>query len=341
MPEHTDPLHDLEHFGSIAVNPLPPTEVRRLGDRRRARRRNGLIAAVAAVVVVIAVPVALNVTGSPDASRQISGRPTPSPTPAPTVITYRGSGVEIRSAADTAKLTGTTAAFKTFIAVAAAQATANHNACPGAAAVVTVQKYSSAGYAIGGVNDCGGYQALWAVDHDTGRWTEELGTQDTWDCDGLRYLGVPRSVAGDCFDYSGSFGPTEVDGLRLGMTKAQIQAAGGTLFGDPGAGCQSVRLPHSTQVTDQTEGFFSASHGLVVLTARPSDKTDKKVGLGSTEAKVKAAYPHGITEAYGHWVVPLANGSAYYIGFGDGIVNHMFLIGPHANTMNPVPECLG
>lgn len=346
MPEQHDPIRDLETFGTggLRMTPIPPGEVRRLGDRRRARRRTAGIAVAAVAVVAATVPVAvlaIHGDGGTSTPPAILTSPTPTATATSTVITYPEPGIDVSSAADTAKLEGTTAEFKSFIADQARKAADDGAACPGAAHGVTVQKYSSAGYALGGVNSCGGYEALWVMDQESGRWHEGLGTQDSWDCDGLRYLGVPSSFAGDCYDYSGSFGPQEVDGLRIGMSRAQIQAAGGTVLGDPTVGCSGIRRPHSTQVEGQGDGFFSSSDGLVALAARPGDKTDKKIGLGSTEAAFKAAYPNAATDVYGHWSVPLADGNAYFVGLGDGIVNQMLLVGPHRNSTNPLPLCLG
>ena len=56
-----DPIKDLEDFNQqgLNVNPLPPSEVRRLGDRMR--RRNAAFAAVgaAAAIAVIVTPLAV------------------------------------------------------------------------------------------------------------------------------------------------------------------------------------------------------------------------------------------------------------------------------------------
>lgn len=50
-----DPIDELENFDPGApMNPLPPAEVRRLGDRHRRRRTAGVVLATAAVVAVIA-----------------------------------------------------------------------------------------------------------------------------------------------------------------------------------------------------------------------------------------------------------------------------------------------
>jgi hypothetical protein len=78
----SDPINDLENFNSegLPVNPLAPSEVRRLGDRMR-RRRNaaGVVAGVAAVAV-IATPLALYAGGDNSSS------PSPAP-PANTATT--------------------------------------------------------------------------------------------------------------------------------------------------------------------------------------------------------------------------------------------------------------
>lgn len=65
---------------------------------------------------------------------------------------------------------------------------------------MTVQTLRTDGYAVGGVNDCGGYAAMWAV--VDGQWTEIQGTQDSWECRTLERYQVPSDVAGtSCYDY--------------------------------------------------------------------------------------------------------------------------------------------
>lgn len=88
MPEPThDPIRDLESFGTggIHVNPLAPDQVRRLGDRRRARRRATLLIAASVLAVVGGIiPVTLAMTNDDTAPAPPMITPTPTPTPSPT-----------------------------------------------------------------------------------------------------------------------------------------------------------------------------------------------------------------------------------------------------------------
>jgi hypothetical protein len=71
----SDPIKDLENFNSegLPVNPLAPSEVRRLGDRMRRRRNAAAVVAGVAAVAVIAAPIALF------AGRDDSSAPSPAP----------------------------------------------------------------------------------------------------------------------------------------------------------------------------------------------------------------------------------------------------------------------
>ncbi|QNN51292.1 hypothetical protein [Nocardioides mesophilus] len=92
MPEHSpDPLRDLKDFGlgGTVLTPLEPAQVRRLGDRRRARRR-GATAAIAAVAVVAALsPVLLLNNGASDTGSPADGVSTPASSPSSTPPTLR------------------------------------------------------------------------------------------------------------------------------------------------------------------------------------------------------------------------------------------------------------
>ncbi len=125
---------------------------------------------------------------------------------APRLITYAGgesAGVEVHQSSDTKDLRGAPRTFRTFIGQTA-QALRSSATCDEAAVGVTVQAIRTDGYAIGGVSECGGYAALWAV--VDGDWQEIAGTQDSWDCAVLKRYQVPSELLlgnETCYDYDG------------------------------------------------------------------------------------------------------------------------------------------
>ena len=123
-------------------------------------------------------------------------------TPDPELIPYAGGesrGFEVQDRDDAEAMTGAPAAFKQFIG-RTAQEIADGSTCTDGYVGVTVELLRTDGYASGGVNDCGGYRALWAV--VDGQWKEVAGSQEMWDCAVLERYTVPSDVAGDaCYDY--------------------------------------------------------------------------------------------------------------------------------------------
>jgi hypothetical protein len=327
MSEHLDPIRRLETFdsGGVTMTPIAPSEIRRLGNRRRARRRTATVLAAAAAVVAVVVPLGIALgNGSEDGAPPITRTPSPTPSatgsatgsasPAP-VITYPDPGVTVRTAADTSALTGTSAAFRSFIASQAEKAAQEGASCPGADHGITVQKYSDAGYATGGVNACGGYVALWVL--HGGSWAEGLGTQDAWDCDALAYLAVPSSFIGPCFDESGTFGVPGAGGPEPGMTKAQAEAAGITVYGDaPAPPCSSTGYGSDVITGGDARGLYSPHDGLVQVVMTTNMKTEKGIGLGSPRSKVLAAYPDRQVNSSDLWIVPRPGATAFLVRFG-------------------------
>ena len=239
------------------------------------------------------------------------------------MITYSGVGVEVVTDADARKLVGTSPAFQAFVTQLARKMNANGTDCPDAFHGVTVQKYSTAGYAVGGVNDCGGYAALWVT--RGGQWQEASGTQEVWDCDVLHYFDIPRSFAGDCANTGGGFGPASVSDLRLHMDEAAVTAAGGTIEAGAADQCRGLLLPDLPRIANQTDGWMSPTKGLVGISARPGMLTPEGIGLGSTRAAVEHNYPHGHLD-HGYWVVPLTATSEYEFGLeADGTVGEALL----------------
>jgi hypothetical protein len=106
--------------------------------------------------------------------------------------------VEVTNRAQASRLRGAPADFKQFIGETA-EKLSQGTTCEGAYVGVTVELLRTDGYALGGVNDCGGYAALWAV--VDGSWKEIGGTQDMWGCRRLERYQVPSDVAGKkCYD---------------------------------------------------------------------------------------------------------------------------------------------
>lgn len=127
---------------------------------------------------------------------------TAAPTARPTLIVYAGGespGVQVEKRADAKRLRGAPKPFKRFIGKMA-QRLADQSTCTGGYVGVTVERLRTDGFGIGGVNDCGGYVALWAVVN--GHWKEIAGTQDFWGCKVLKRHVVPSSIAGNrCYSY--------------------------------------------------------------------------------------------------------------------------------------------
>jgi hypothetical protein len=120
----------------------------------------------------------------------------------PTLIVYAGGespGVQVEKRADAKRLRGAPRDFKRFIG-RKAQRLADQSTCTGGYVGVTVERLRTDGFAVGGVNDCGGYAALWAV--VDGHWKEIAGTQEMWGCAVLKRHVVPSSIAGNrCYSY--------------------------------------------------------------------------------------------------------------------------------------------
>jgi hypothetical protein len=159
--------------------------------------------ASAAAVTTLLLTVGCGAKPGPDApqphtpgSTATSGAPT-DPASSSKAITFGDKGVFIQTADDVAKLTGTSAAFKAFIANRAAhlQPPAGANDCE---VGVTVNVYDPTGFARGAVNECGGYVALWG--RQDGTWKELIGTQDEWACADLRKFNVPPTISDTCYE---------------------------------------------------------------------------------------------------------------------------------------------
>ena len=207
---------DLEHTligelddvaSNLVVPPLPDLPVTSSGRRRWHAVHVGRVDRlapflVAAAVVVLAVGVTL---GTPQRSEPPRA-PAPSPTQAPAsaepkLISYDGDGsdrAKVRTRADANNLAGAPDSFKKFIGRTAERLTTGTTCGEGYVGVI-VKSVRTDGYAVGAVNECGGYVAMWAI--VDGDWKEIDATQDLWDCAVLAKYRVPSDIAGDtCYD---------------------------------------------------------------------------------------------------------------------------------------------
>lgn len=131
-----------------------------------------------------------------------AGATTAAPAAKHRLIVYAGGespGVQVQTRVDAKDLRGAPKAFKRFIGRKAQRIT-DASTCQGGYVGVTVERLRTDGFAVGGVNDCGGHAALWAV--VDGRWKLIQGTQEAWRCGVLKRHQVPSSVVGTtCYDY--------------------------------------------------------------------------------------------------------------------------------------------
>lgn len=142
------------------------------------------------------------VTGCGSQARETKADPPPVQAPTSTVpasspattpvITYPERGVFVEHASEVDKLKGAPESFKEFVASEAERLQAAHD-CK-AAVGVTVNKIMG-DFASGGISECGGYVAVWAV--EKGEWKEIFATQSGIPCQDLEAKGAPKELI-DC-----------------------------------------------------------------------------------------------------------------------------------------------
>ena len=125
---------------------------------------------------------------------------TPTPTPSESVtesplIDYGPEGISLEQPGQVSQLEGAPEDFKAFAADEVQGAIDDGAACPEAFHGVTVNRIQG-DLALGAVNSCGGYVALWA--RTDGAWKEILATQEAWQCADLEEYDVPASFVGGC-----------------------------------------------------------------------------------------------------------------------------------------------
>jgi len=159
--------------------------------------------ALLALVACGSDPEAATPSSSDTIATEVVPTPTPEPTPVePQIVAYAGgesAGYLVQGPADARKMSDAPAVFRDFIGSEAARIVAGAG-CDSPDVGANVEFVSPAGWAIGSVNECGGYRAIWGtVD---GEWEQVLGTQDSLDCAVLVSYRIPSDVVGEtCYDY--------------------------------------------------------------------------------------------------------------------------------------------
>lgn len=150
-------------------------------------------------------------TSAPAPTQPAPSATTPTPTattptaarPIGTLIDYETTdedGATIAVAADTSKLTGAPADFKTFIAGELTKTPSTDEGCTEPPQIY-VARVATGGWARGGyfIPQCGGYATLWAKSN--GAWQDVWRGQSLVDCATLQRFAFPARVAGDtCLD---------------------------------------------------------------------------------------------------------------------------------------------
>jgi len=140
--------------------------------------------------------------------------------------------------------------------------------------------------------------------------------------------GVDTMSAAMCTFTPGGCGSRPVLGsdgygaLRLTMGEAGAKDAGLTrlqLQADRGAACRAGRIGTGGLV------YLSAQHGVAGIFLGKGMRTDRGIGLGSTQEQVLAAYPEGSYDAHRYWVVEPSAGVRLQIAMPDGTVEEVGL----------------
>lgn len=166
-----------------------------------------LLFSAAAVLLTACGPKSM--TSTPETS---TPSPMASPTAAPTaspsspssqkIIDYGEDGISLQKPSDVDKLVGAPEDFKTFIAGVVEKETAGSDPSDQCAPSVGVGLIDPAGFASGGISDCGGAAIIWAK--KDGTWKQLWGGQMQPDCDEMKAASVPKVIeeaAGEgCFD---------------------------------------------------------------------------------------------------------------------------------------------